>query len=392
MRPLAASDANPAARRSFPRRQHGQGDRAQRREGHDCVGAVRILPIPAQLLPIVRNHRPIVGRHIGRVGPDEEDDEREGDAKKGEQRESERRAATAQQQRQRQIGDQRADQDDAERAPAAVDILHDEILLRHQVDLVGEREQMRAARYQRKGGERERKELSDFKGHDRNSAEPLPARQCVRPHGVAPVAMPCSRAARPIARLFAPTAAADKLISKRLIKRRSFRPPSGASEEKHHRGGMAMTEATSHHYIPALGNIYRAVDEYAEPVLRIALGAILIPHGMQKLFGAFGGMGFAGNAALFDRIGFTPGIFWGTLVGCTELIGGTLLVLGLFTRFAAAAVVIFMIMGVKFTSAKGFFWTQGGSEYALLIGFCALFFLVRDGGAWSLDRAIGREL
>jgi putative oxidoreductase len=201
--------------------------------------------------------------------------------------------------------------------------------------------------------------------------------------------------ARPIARLFAPTAAADKLILKRLIKRRSFRPPSsgeGASKEKHHRGGMAMTEATSHHYIPALGNIYSAVDEYAEPILRIALGAILIPHGMQKLFGAFGGMGFAGNAALFDRIGFTPGIFWGTLVGCTELIGGTLLVLGLFTRFAAAAVVIFMIMGVKFTSAKGFFWTQGGSEYALLIGFCALFFLVRGGGAWSLDRAIGREL
>ena len=153
-----------------------------------------------------------------------------------------------------------------------------------------------------------------------------------------------------------------------------------------------MTEATSHHYIPALGKIYDAVSEYAEPILRIALGAILIPHGMQKLFGAFGGMGFAGNAALFDRIGFAPGIFWGTLVGCTELIGGILLVLGLFTRFAAAAVVIFMIMGVKFTSAKGFFWTQGGSEYALLIGFCALFFLVRGGGAWSLDRAIGREL
>jgi len=62
------------------------------------------------------------------------------------------------------------------------------------------------------------------------------------------------------------------------------------------------------------------------------------------------------------------------------------------TRFAAAAVVIFMIVGVKFTSAKGFFWTQGGSEYALLIGFCALFFLIRGGGVWSLDRAIGREL
>jgi putative oxidoreductase len=202
--------------------------------------------------------------------------------------------------------------------------------------------------------------------------------------------------ARPAARLFAPAAAADKLILQRVIKRRSFRPPiypvKAQARESTIEGGTAMTEATSHHYIPALGNIYSAVDQYAEPILRIALGAILVPHSMQKLFGAFGGMGFAGNAALFDRIGFAPGIFWGTLVGCTELIGGILLVLGLFTRFAAAAVVIFMIVGVKFTSAKGFFWTQGGSEYALLIGFCALFFLIRGGGVWSLDRAIGREL
>src|SRR5215216_4629914 len=96
-------------------------------------------------------------------------------------------------------------------------------------------------------------------------------------------------------------------------------------------------------YIPALGRYYDAAYEYAEPLLRIALGAVLIPHGMQKLFGAFGGMGLTNNAALFERLGYTPGMFWGTLVGCTELVGGILLVLGLFTRFAAAAVLIFMI-------------------------------------------------
>ena len=94
---------------------------------------------------------------------------------------------------------------------------------------------------------------------------------------------------------------------------------------------------------------------------------------------------------MFDIVGKRPVFF---AVSAVLLAGSViaLLVLGLFTRFAAAAVVIFMIMGVKFTSAKGFFWTQGGSEYALLIGFCALFFLIRGGGAWSLDRAIGREL
>src|SRR4029450_587697 len=101
----------------------------------------------------------------------------------------------------------------------------------------------------------------------------------------------------------------------------AHRYPMKAKARKHIEG-ISMTEATSNHYIPALGNVYSAVDEYAEPILRIVLGGVLIPHGMQKLFGAFGGMGFAGNAALFDRIGYTPGIFWGTLVGCTEVIGG----------------------------------------------------------------------
>jgi putative oxidoreductase len=153
-----------------------------------------------------------------------------------------------------------------------------------------------------------------------------------------------------------------------------------------------MAEAASRLYVPALGSIYSAVGEYAEPILRIALGGVLIPHGLQKLFGMFGGMGFARNAELFDKLGYTPGAFWGTLVGCTELIGGILLVIGLFTRFAAAAVVIFMLTAIHFTSAKGFFWGAGGMEYPILIGVCALFFLIRGSGRCSVDHMIGREI
>jgi putative oxidoreductase len=154
-----------------------------------------------------------------------------------------------------------------------------------------------------------------------------------------------------------------------------------------------MARQTAKLYVPALGRIYAAAEEYATPLLRIALGGILIPHGMQKLFGAFGGMGLTANAALFDRLGYHPGMFWGTLVGLTEFIGGILLVLGLFTRGAALAVVIFMINGVYFTSkAGGFFWTKGGSEFAILILFAALFFLIRGAGAWSLDEKLGREI
>src|SRR5215216_1046338 len=146
-------------------------------------------------------------------------------------------------------------------------------------------------------------------------------------------------------------------------------------------------------YVPALGRFYAAAEEYAVPLLRIALGGILIPHGMQKLFGAFGGMGLTANAQLFDRLGYHPGMFWGTLVGCTEFFGGILLVLGLFTRAAALAVTIFMLNAVYFTSkAGGFFWTNRGSEFSILILFAALFFLIRGGGAWSLDQKLGREV
>jgi putative oxidoreductase len=145
-------------------------------------------------------------------------------------------------------------------------------------------------------------------------------------------------------------------------------------------------------FIPALGGIYAGLSNCAHAVLRIALGAILIPHGLQKLFGAFGGMGLEKNAALFDKIGYAPGIFWGTLVGCTELIAGILLVIGLFTRPAALAVVIFMLNGVYFLSnTGGFFWTKVGSEFAILILVVALFLLIRGAGPWSVDRRIGRE-
>jgi hypothetical protein len=133
---------NLAVRRSFPGHKRRQGDGAECGEGHDGIGGVRILPLPAQLLPIVRDGRPIVGRLIGRVDPDEENDKGERNAERREQREGERRASAAQQPCERQIGEQRADQHDAEQAPAAVDVLHDEILLRPKADLAGELEQI----------------------------------------------------------------------------------------------------------------------------------------------------------------------------------------------------------------------------------------------------------
>jgi putative oxidoreductase len=152
-----------------------------------------------------------------------------------------------------------------------------------------------------------------------------------------------------------------------------------------------MPDPSPRLYIPALGRIYQRFSPCAEAALRIGLGAILIPHGCQKLFGWFGGAGLARFATIFENIGYKPGLLWVIVVGLTEALGGLLLILGLFTRPVALAVLIFMLNAIWVTSAKGFFWTAGGSEFSILIGLVALYFLIRGGGACSLERKLGRE-
>jgi putative oxidoreductase len=145
-------------------------------------------------------------------------------------------------------------------------------------------------------------------------------------------------------------------------------------------------------YVPAFAGIYNAFEPFSLPLLRLTTGLILFPHGCQKLFGWFGGAGFDKFVEIFDKIGWHPAVFWMTIVALTESVGGLLLAFGFLTRFAAAAILIFMINAVWATSAKGFFWTQGGFEYSLLIGVVALVFLIRGGGRYSFDHALGREL
>ena len=154
-----------------------------------------------------------------------------------------------------------------------------------------------------------------------------------------------------------------------------------------------MSETTSPRpIVPALSGIYQAFEPFALPLLRVAMGLVLVPHGCQKLFGWFGGAGFEKFTEIFDKIGWHPAAFWVAVVALTESVGGLMLAFGFLTRFAAAAILIFMINAVWATSAKGFFWTQGGLEYSLIIGVVALVFLIRGGGEYSVDHALGREL
>ena len=81
-------------------------------------------------------------------------------------------------------------------------------------------------------------------------------------------------------------------------------------------------------------------------VLRLVVGLLFVGHGAQKLFGVFGGGGLEGTAGMFDSIGLRPGWLHARAAGTAEFLGGALIALGLFTPFAAAALIAVMTVAV----------------------------------------------
>jgi putative oxidoreductase len=124
-------------------------------------------------------------------------------------------------------------------------------------------------------------------------------------------------------------------------------------------------------------------------ILRLVVGLLFVGHGAQKLFGIWGGHGLAGTAGFFEGIGLKPGRVHATAAGLMEFVGGALLALGLFTPFAAAALIAVMtaaVISVHF--AKGLWSTQGGYEYNLVLASAAFALSAVGAGSWSLDHAL----
>lgn len=125
-------------------------------------------------------------------------------------------------------------------------------------------------------------------------------------------------------------------------------------------------------------------------VLRVLLGGILIPHGMQKLFGAFGGGGIKGTGAFFDQMGLKPGATMALAAGLAEFAGGILVILGFLTPLAALFIVGTMVVAALTAHVRnGFFATAGGYEYNLALAGIAVVLIITGAGAISLDNAFG---
>jgi len=105
--------------------------------------------------------------------------------------------------------------------------------------------------------------------------------------------------------------------------------------------------------VPWAAPLYRPLERYAYTLIRVATGAIFIPHGVQKLF--FGGAHTVGAFGL----------------GALELVGGLLLVLGILVRPIALALIIDALLVIAANIGKGWLWTRGGVQYhTFLLGMC----------------------
>jgi putative oxidoreductase len=124
--------------------------------------------------------------------------------------------------------------------------------------------------------------------------------------------------------------------------------------------------------------------------VRLVVGLGLAAHGVQKLFGWFGGHGIAGTGGFFENIGFRPGRVFAFFAGLAETGGGLLTALGLFGALGPATIVMIMLVAIFSVHLhKGFFITNGGWELnsAYIAGAVAIAYV--GSGAYSIDSALG---
>ena len=140
---------------------------------------------------------------------------------------------------------------------------------------------------------------------------------------------------------------------------------------------------------PGLANFYETMMPIAATFVRVVVGIMFLMHVAFKFKIGAGAV----VANIMAKNGLEPALLLAYVVMALELVGGICLVIGLLTRFFAAALAIEMLIALLFVHlAKGYAAGGGGYEYVLLIGAVCFVIAIRGGGAYSVDRMIGKEL
>jgi putative oxidoreductase len=140
-------------------------------------------------------------------------------------------------------------------------------------------------------------------------------------------------------------------------------------------------------FVPAVAGLYEILAPLAPTLIRVALGAILIPHGFGKLFLADA----VPTSRNFVKFGWEYPLAWAYFIGCVEFFGGILMIVGLWTRAFALAFVIEMAVICFAVLWPNWGWTHRGMEYPLLMGLIAIAILWRGSGPYAVDNLMKKE-
>jgi putative oxidoreductase len=151
---------------------------------------------------------------------------------------------------------------------------------------------------------------------------------------------------------------------------------------------MAQAQTETKLLIPSLQSFYDQAIPLSWLIIRIAVGWNLLVHGWGKIMVGPTDAFLKGYADM----GFSPPAVWFWSSTTIETLAGISLILGLFTRFFAAAAAIELLIITTIYWANGFSWLHRGYEYTLLWGLLCFAIALRGGGPYSVDRKLGREL
>jgi putative oxidoreductase len=160
-------------------------------------------------------------------------------------------------------------------------------------------------------------------------------------------------------------------------------------------GGTCMLATDSPKRVfPGLAAFHERIAPFGYPLMRIAAGAIIMPHAFPKLFGSFAPVLAKNVLAPLGFLDFPDPLFWAYFLGVLELVGGGLLVLGLLTRVAALGLAIETAVITYFVAMpKGWFYASpgGGAEFPAILTLLYLGILLAGPGRCALDRLVAKR-
>ena len=149
--------------------------------------------------------------------------------------------------------------------------------------------------------------------------------------------------------------------------------------------------------VPAIGAVYSALAPWGEALLRVMVGAWMVPHGVRMTLGRFKNTGgppgtLASVIQMYDRKGFHPGWLWAYCTVLTQFVAAPCVALGLLTRPMALPLFVLLALSAHdHGKYDGWFWNKSGFEYPAVWAAGVLYFLVNGGGLISLDHWLGFE-